>query len=160
MATRPIECPYDTPEGFRFYRDNLVLDNGMGTPQKYLSMKDLLIGVDSFSKSRVSLNSGESFLLSQSDVGDDTGYVSFIAIKAKFPDTIVESKKYLTWVYKGKTMNMGELMVLSGAKQYSTDSTYDGWNLSKPNDYINNGGMIFTNPHTDFQIKLEILIGR
>jgi hypothetical protein len=52
---------------------------------------------DSFSKSRVSLNSGESFLLSQSDVGDDTGYVSFIAIKAKFPDTIVESKKYLTF---------------------------------------------------------------
>lgn len=160
MATRPIACPYDTPEGFRFYRDNLVLDNGMGTPQKYLPMKDLLIGVDSFSKSRVSLNSGESFLLSQSDVGDDMGYVSFIAIKAKFPDTIVESKKYLTWVYKGQTMNMGELMVLSGAKQYSTDSTYDGWNLSKPNDYINNGGMIFTNPHTDFQIKLEILIGR
>jgi hypothetical protein len=160
MATRPVACPYDTPEGFRFYRDNLVLDNGMGTPQKYLSMKDLLIGVDSFSKSRVSLNHGESFLLSQSDIGDDLGYVSFIAIKAKFPDTIVESKKYLTWVYKGQTMNMGELMVLSGAKQYSTDSTYDGWNLAKPNDYINNGGMIFTNPHVDFQIKLEILIGR
>ena len=160
MATRPVACPYDTPEGFRFYRDNLVLDNGMGTPQKYLSMKDFLVDVDSFSKSRVSLNSGESFLLSQSDIGDDLGYVSFIAIKAKFPDTIVESKKYLTWVYKGQTMNMGELMVLSGAKQYSTDSTYDGWNLSKPNAYINNGGMIFTNPHADFQIKLEILIGR
>lgn len=160
MATRPVACPYDTPEGFRFYRDNLVLDNGTGTPQKYLSMKDFLIDVNSFSKSRVSLNSGQSFLLSQSDVGDDMGYVSFIAVKAKFPDTIVESKKYLTWVYKGKTMNMGELMVLSGAKQYSTDSTYDGWNLSKPNDYVNNGGMIFTNPHADFQIKLEILIGR
>ncbi len=160
MATRPVTCPYDTPEGFRFYRDNLVLDDGMGTPKKYLSMNDFLINVDSFSRSRVSLDPGRSFLLSQSDIGDDLGYVSFIAIKAKFPDTIVESKKYLTWVYKGQTMNMGELMVLSGAKQYSTDSTYDGWNLSRPNDYINNGGMIFTNPHTDFQIKLEILIGR
>jgi hypothetical protein len=161
MATRPVACPYDTPEGFRFYRDNLVLDDGTkSSPPKYLSMNDLLIGVESFSKSRVSLNAGESFLLSQSGIGDTMGYVSFIAIKAKFPDNIVESNKYLTWVYKGQMMNMGELMVLSGAKQYSTDSSYDGWNLSKPNEYLNNGGMIFNNPHSDFQIKLEILIGR
>jgi hypothetical protein len=123
-------------------------------------MNDIFINVESFSRSRVSLNPGESFLLSQSDVGDSQGYVSFIAIKAKFPGTIVESKKYLTWVYKGQVMNMGELMILSGTKQYATDSSYDGWNLSKPNEYLNNGGMIFTNPHTDFQIKLEILIGR
>ncbi len=161
MATKPIACPYDTPEGFRFYRDNLVLDDGTkSSPPKYLSMKDIFIGFDSFSKSRVSLNAGESFLLSQSDIGDDLGYVSFIAIKAKFPADVVESKKYLTWVYKGQTMNMGELMVLSGSKQYATDSSYEGWNLSKPNEYLNNGGMIFNNPHTDFQIKLEILIGR
>lgn len=161
MATRPIACPYDAPEGFRFYRDNLVLDDGTkSSPPKYLSMKDLFIGVDSFSKSRVSLNPGESFLLSQSDIGDDMGYVSFIAMKAKFPDTVVESKKYLTWTYRGQMMNMGELMILSGAKQYATDSSYDGWNLSKPNEYLNNGGMIFNNPHADFQIKLEILIGR
>ena len=65
MATKPIACPYDTPEGFRFYRDNLVLDDGTkSSPPKYLSMNDLLIGVESFSKSRVSLNAGESFLLS------------------------------------------------------------------------------------------------
>lgn len=161
MATRPVVCPYDTPEGFRFYRDNLVLDDGTkSSPPKYLSMKDLIIGVESFSKSRVSLNAGESFLLSQGDVSDTLGYVSFIAIKAKFPTNIVESKKYLTWVYKDQTMNMGELMVLSGARQYSSDSGYEGWNLTKPNQYINGGGIIFTNPHSDFQIKLEILIGR
>ena len=161
MATRPIACPYDTPEGFRFYRENLVLDDGTKTsPPKYLSMKDLFINVDSFSKSRVSLNPGESFLLSQSDIGDSDGYVSFIAIKAKFNPAVIESKKYITWKYKEQTMNMGELMVLSGTKQYSTDSGYDGWNLSKPNEYLSNGGMIFTNPHADFQVKLEILIGR
>ncbi len=161
MATRPVECPYQTPEGFRFYEENLVLDDGTkSSPPKYLSMKDLFIGVESFSKSRVSLNAGESFLLSQGAIGDEMGYVSFIAIKAKFPTAVVESKKYLTWTYNGQIMNMGELMILSGSKQYTTDSSYEGWNLAKPNEYLNNGGMIFNNPHNDFQIKLEILIGR
>jgi hypothetical protein len=91
MATRPVECPYQTPEGFRFYKENLVLDDGTkSSPPKYLSMKDLFIGVESFSKSRVSLNAGESFLLSQGAIGDEMGYVSFIAIKAKFPTTVVD----------------------------------------------------------------------
>lgn len=163
MATQPITCPYDVLEGFRFYRGNLVLDSGnTSNPPKYLSMKDLNIGVDKFSRSRVTLKPGASSLLSQTDVGDEYGYVSFIAVKAIYPSSTVESRKYIAWTYQGNTNYMGELMVLSGQRISSSDSEFEGWNLSKPgtlsSDSIGNGGIVFYNPSTEITVKLEILV--
>ena len=91
MATKPIACPYDEGTGFRFYRGNLVLDEGstMKLPI-YLEMKDLFDETVSFSKSRVTLKSERSFLLEQTDIGDNLGYVSFISVKAVFPSSTVE----------------------------------------------------------------------
>jgi hypothetical protein len=86
------------------------------------------------------------------------GYVSFIAIKAVFPSSTVESRKYLEWTYLGNTYYMGELMVLSGKRISATDSIYEGWLLSKPGVYSDLGGIVFTNPHTNIDIKLEILV--
>jgi hypothetical protein len=164
MATQPIICPYDVPEGFRFYKGHLVLDNGTtNNPPKYLSLTDLNVPVDKFSRSRITLKPGEYSLLSQTDIGDEYGYVSFIAIKAIYPISTVESRKYINWTYRGNTNYMGELMVLSGQRTSSVDSEFEGWNLSKPGTIqeINpgNGGIVFYNPSTEITVKLEILIG-
>jgi hypothetical protein len=53
---------------------------------------------------------------------------------------------------------MGELMVLSGKRISATDSIYEGWLLSKPGVYSDLGGIVFTNPHSDIDVKLEILV--
>lgn len=159
MATQPITCPYDVVEGFRFYRGNLILDDGAtNNPPVYMFLKDMSLIVNNFSKGRLNLGAGRSYLLSQTDVAENNGYVSFLAIKATFP-TNLQSKKYLTWDYKGITYNMGELMVLSGGPYSTSDSEYLGWNLSQPGVIFPEGGITFTNPHVDMDIKLEFLIG-
>jgi len=159
MATQPITCPYDVLEGFRFYKGNLVLDDGSNTnPPVYMFMRDLVMGVNNFSKGRLNLRATRSYLLSQTDIAEQTGFVSFIAVKATFP-TNLASKKYLTWQYKGQTFNMGELMVLSGGPYSTADSEFIGWNLSQPGVLFPEGGITFSNPHIDMDIKLEFLIG-
>jgi hypothetical protein len=161
MATQPVICPVPEVPGFTFSRGSLVLDDGTKTtPPVYLDLKDIKEELVSFSKSRVILKADKCFLLSQTDIGDDLGYVSFIAIKATFPDLTVESKKYLTWTYEGVTNNMGTLMVLSGKRISTISSIYEGWLLSKPGVYSQNGGIVFCNPHSNIDIKLEILVAR
>lgn len=159
MATKPITCPYDEGIGFRFYRSNLVLDEGnTNSLPIYLEMNDLVDESVAFSKSRVILKAGKCYLLSQTDIGDNLGYVSFIAVKAVYPTNTVESRKYIQWTYLNDTYYMGELMVLSGKSLSATDSIYEGWLLSKPGVYSNQGGIVFCNTHSDVDVKLEILV--
>lgn len=50
MATQPINCSYDVTEGLRFYKEDLVLDDGNSmNPIKYLSLSDLSIPVNTTS---------------------------------------------------------------------------------------------------------------
>lgn len=159
MATKPVTCPYGEGEGFKFYRGNLVLDDGKSMyPSIYMELSDLLIESESFSKNSVRLNPGKCFLLSQNDIANDLGYVSFILVKAVFPQTTVETRKYLEWTYMGRTYYMGELMVLSGKMLSSIDSIYEGWMLAKPNSYSDMGGIVFCNNQSGIDIKLEILV--
>ena len=161
MATRPIICPYTEPEGFVFYRRELALDsNRMTTPKSFMDLSLLSMPIQAFSRSQVNLKPSACALLSQSDIGGDDGYVNFIAFKAIFPETILEKDKYFTWEYRGAVFNAGELTVLSGQNLSSFSSQDGGWDLSKPSNNSNNGGIILCNPHTDKKIKLEILICR
>ena len=161
MATQPITCPVPQVPGFTFFKGNLVLDDGTkSTPPVYMFLNDIIEEIQAFSKSTVNLKSNKCFLLSQTDIGDSLGYVSFIAVKATFPTSTLESKKYLSWTYEGINNNMGTLMVLSGKKLSSVSSIYEGWLLSKPGVYSQNGGILFCNPHSDIDIKLEILVAR
>jgi hypothetical protein len=159
MATKPITCPYLEGEGFKFYRSNLVFDDGKSTNLPiYMELSDMLQETTGFSKSKVNLRAGKCFLLSQNDIGNKLGYVSFILVKAIFPNNIVESRKYLEWTYMGKTYPMGELLALSGMMLSATDSIYEGWLLAKPNEYSDLGGIVFCNTQSDIDIKLEILV--
>lgn len=161
MATQPITCPYGEGEGFKFYRGNLVLDDGKSMyPPIYMEFSDLLLDSSSFSKSSITLKSGKCFLLSQNDISNELGYVSFILVKAAFPQSTVESRKYLEWTYMGNTYYMGELMALSGKMLSATDSILEGWLLSKPNQYSDRGGIVFCNNQSGIDIKLEILVCR
>jgi hypothetical protein len=161
MATQPIICPVPEVPGFEFFRGNLVLDDGTQSfPPIYMMLKDMVEDLNAFSKSKVTVKAGSCFLLSQTDIGDNMGYVSFIAVKATYPSNTVESKKYMTWEYEDVTNNMGTLMVLSGARISAVSSIYEGWLLSKPGTYSQGGGIVFCNPHTDIDIKLEILVAR
>ncbi len=161
MATQPVVCPVPTLPGFTFFKGNLVLDDGTkSSPPIYMQLRDMIEDVQSFSKSLVTVKAGRCFLLSQTDIADDLGYVSFIAVKATYPATSVESKKYMTWTYEGITYNMGTLMVLSGPRLSTTSSIYEGWMLSKPSQYSEKGGIVFCNPHSDIDVKLEILVAK
>jgi len=42
----------------------------------------------------------------------------------------------------------------------STDSEKSGWNLSEDFLPYEDGGITFSNPHTDIDVKLEIIIAR
>jgi len=161
MATQPITCPYTTPPGFIFYKGDLVLqDSTSSTPQIYMGLRDFMIDIQSFSKMRVNLKAQKNFLLSQTAIADDLGYVTFIAVKVIFPSDTIESNKYLTWTYEGATYPMGELLILSGPRLSAENSVYGGWFLSKPSQYSNTGGIVFTNAHTDIDVKLEILVAK
>ena len=160
MATRPIACPYDETPGFRFNRGFLVLDDGKTNyPEKFIRIDDISDSVVSYSKIKVNILPDTCYLLSQVDIADDEGYVSFILAKSTFPDNLLETRKYLTWEYQGYVYNMGKVMVLSGLNVVDFTSTSSGWNISHPTIFPD-GGIIFCNPHSDITIKLEILVAR
>jgi hypothetical protein len=160
MATRPVKCPYDEVPGFKFNRGFLVLDDGKSNyPDKFIKIDDIVDPIISYSKITTNILPNSCYLLSQVDITDENGYVSFILVKSTFPNNLVESRKYLTWEYQSYTYNMGKLMVLSGLDIVDFTSTNSGWNISHPT-VSPDGGIIFCNPHSDITIKLEILVGR
>ena len=161
MATRPVICPYIEPEGLKFERTNLVIDsNNMMNPQIVLMLEDLLFDVPAYSKSTINLRAESCALISQSDIADTGGYVSFIAIKAVYPAGTLEKDKFITWEYRGNEYFMGELTVLSGVNITTFDSEQYGWNLAKPGPVYQDGGITVCNPHLDKRVILEILVCR
>ena len=127
------------------------------------------------------LKRSRSVVLSQSDIGLD-GFVQWIAVKVKYPTPInpilygsqvpiipgvptptngtPQVQKYIYWTYQNNTYNLGDMMILSGFPEGSTDSDVTGWNLSTDPFLYQGGGITFTNPHSDFDVKLDILIAR
>jgi len=181
MATRPITCAAGNQDGFIFFRDKFILeeDNSKVT---FFDFKDMLDEVVAYSRLKVTLKAGRNIKISQTDVGDENGYVKWIAVKVKYPEPvnsliygsqvpiitgtptpsngIAQTNKYINWTYQGTTYNIGDLMVLSGSKVGSSDSELTGWNLSEDTLPYTDGGIIFTNPHSDIDVKLEILVAR
>ena len=161
MATRPIVCPYVQAEGIRFDRTNLVIDsNEMTNPQVIEELDDLIFDIQAYSKSFINLVGATCGLISQSDIADTSGFVSFIAIKAIFPSDTLEKDKYLTWSYRGETYYMGEVLILSGANLTTFDSEQFGWNLAKPGPLYQDGGITICNPHSTKTVKVEFIVCR
>jgi hypothetical protein len=162
MATRPPVCPPTQVPGLAFNRTALVevSSDGNYSPNPLVELKDFLMEVKSFSHLRISVAESKSYLLSQTDIGDDFGYESFVLIKVTYPDDVPTSKRYLEWEYNGANFYIGELMILSGKRTSSIDAKQLGWNISADDVFYKGGGIIFTNPHSTFKVKLEILVAR
>jgi len=180
MATRPIPCPPAVPNGWVFFKDQFVLEQDYQYTT-FFNFKDLAFGVVAYSRLRISLKRGRSVKLSQSNIGTE-GFVRWIAVKVQYPapkNTILyasqtpiipgvptptngtpQIQKYITWTYQGRTLNLGDMMVLTGNPLGSTDSEVTGWNLSEDDFLFAGGGITFTNPHSDFDVKLEILVAK
>lgn len=181
MATRPITCPPNSQNGFIFNRDKFVLEEDFNKTI-FIDFKDLLDDVVAYSRLRISLNAGKSVKISQTDIGDINGYVRWIAVRVNYPEPAnpilygsqvpiipgvptptngtPQVKKYINWTYQGKTYYVGELMILTGNKLGSTDSEHTGWNLSEANLPYTDGGIVFANPHSNINVKLDLLIAR
>jgi hypothetical protein len=160
MATRPITCPTE-PNGFKFLRENLVLDSNVSqNPTIILGLSDFNFEVGAFSKVNINLAPETCGFLSQTDIVDDSGFVTFIAFKVIYPESTLDKDRYVTWEYRGETYYMGEIMILSGPNISTADSEEIGWNLSKPGPIYQDGGIRICNPHTDKRVKIEILVCR
>ena len=181
MATRPIICPPSNYPGFVFYKDKFVLEEG-NTKTTFFDLSSLLIGVNAYSRIKITLQPSSSVLLSQSDLVDGEGFVRWIAIKAVYPPPVSpilynaevpfvpgyprptngtpQNQKYLTWTYEGNTYPLGELMILSGSPAGSVNAEGSGWNLSSQDILYSGGGITITNPHDAMIVKLEIMVAR
>lgn len=181
MATRPIICPPVPPNGFLFIKDKFVLEEDYNITN-FIDFSNMTSEVVSYSRLKITLKAGKSVKVSQTDIGDVNGFVRWVAVKVRYPEPIdpilfgsqvpiipgvptpsngtPQVRKYINWAYRGETFNIGELMILTGSKLGTSDSEMTGWNLSE--DYLpyRDGGITFANPHTNFDVKLEILIAR
>lgn len=180
MATRPIICPPNPPNGWVFFKNQFMLEEDYQyTP--FFNFKDLAFDVESYSRLRITLKRNKSIKLSQTDIGTD-GFVRWIAVKVQYPapkNPILYSaqtpiipglprptngtpqiQKYIYWTYRGNTYNLGDMMVLTGNPLGSTDSEVTGWNLSSDYLLYPDGGILFTNPHGTFDVKLEVLVAK
>jgi hypothetical protein len=180
MATRPIICPPIPANGWIFFKSNFGLEEDYANTT-FFNLKDLNFGVVSYSRLRITLKRTKSIKLSQTDIATE-GFVRWIAVKVQYPapknpilyaaqtpiipgvptptNGTPQIQKYIYWTYRGNTYNLGDMMVLTGNPLGSTDSEVTGWNLSQDNLLYSDGGIIFQNPHTDFDVKLEVLVAK
>jgi len=180
MATRPIICPPITPNGWVFFKNQFALEEDFNYTT-FFDLKDFSFAVESYSRLRIVLRRNKSITLSQTDIGTD-GFVRWIAVKVEYPSPknpilfssqtpiipgvptptngTPQIQKYINWTYKDKTYNLGELMILSGNPLGSTDSEVTGWNLSEYDLLYPGGGITFMNPHSNFDVKLQVLVAK
>ena len=180
MATRPILCPPIPTNGWVFFKNQFVLEEDFNYTT-FFNFKDLAFVVQDYSRLMITLKRTKSIKLSQTDIGTE-GFVRWIAVKVQYPapknpilfasqtpiipgvptpkNGTPQIQKYIHWSYQGKTYNLGELMVLSGNPLGSTDSDVTGWNLSEYDLLYSGGGITFTNPHPDFDVKLQVLVAK
>lgn len=87
---------------------------------------------------------------------NDNGEDSAVIIMVEYPDYDVSNdqvptvEKYIHYTYPvgGQQMNIGQIMMLTG-----TNKAGAGWDLlSSP------GGMVLENPHSNFAVKVKVLI--
>lgn len=179
MATRPKICPPYPLPGFIFFRDKFVLQEDY-INTTFFDFSKMIDVVTAYSKSQITLGPNKSVFVTQGDIGDAQGFVRWIAVKVRYPQPInpilfganvpiipgvptptngiPQTQKYINWTYLDKTNYIGELMILTGNSGGSTSTLTTGWNLGYENPLFPPGGITFTNPHSDFSVKLEMIV--
>jgi len=95
-----------------------------------------------------------SMLLEACNTTNDNGEDSAVLISVEYPDYDVSNElvptdeKYIKYTYGSQTLNIGKVMILSG-----TNKAGSGWDLvSSP------GGMLLENPHSNFSVRVRVMI--
>lgn len=120
-----------------------------------LLLKNFFLPVNQYQYGEFVLEASGSTMLDPGNISNANSQVTGIIVVVDFPaldasgTTVTENDKYINYSYHtGQTLNMGKLMVLTG-----TGAVNAGWDLiGSP------GGMLITNPHTNFDVTLKVLL--
>lgn len=121
-----------------------------------LLLKDLFFPVNSYQFSEFKIGASGSIMLDPGNISNANGDVTAIVIVVKYPTkdagdvALTETDKYINYTYSSnsQTYPIGKMMLLSG-----TDSPNNGWNLmGSP------GGLVLTNPHSNFDVDVKVLL--
>jgi hypothetical protein len=118
-------------------------------------LKNFFLPVNNYQYSEFVLNASSSVMLDPGNVSNGNGEVTGLIMSVEYPSvdvsetTLTESQKYIKYSYhSGQELNISKLMVLTG-----TDESGAGWNLlGSP------GGMIISNPHSNFDVTVKVLV--
>lgn len=118
-------------------------------------LKNFFLPVNNYQYGEFALDASGSVMLDPGNVSNDNGEVTGIIVSVEYPDldvsetALTESQKYIKYSYhSGQDLNIGKLMVLTG-----TGESGSGWNLlGSP------GGMLITNPHSNFGVTIKVLV--
>lgn len=121
----------------------------------HLAMNSFFMPVEQFQYGEFDLAASGSVMLDPGNISNANGEVTGIIVVVEYPSTdasnatITEPDKYVHYSYHtGPDLNIGKMLFLSGANTAGA-----GWNLlGSP------GGMVITNPHTNFDVKLKVLL--
>lgn len=162
MATPPLVCSsgaYNQFQGIVMDRCEIKMLDGTTTKSSF-SLCDVVITLDDFLSFNTCLEPGISLLLNPEGI-DMNGEVKLIIIKATYPSSMDPSLRYINFIHQGKTLPIGDLMILTGNP--TAGSPGRGWDLS-PNGteisspYFDQGGMVLYNPQTT-KINIQVLLG-
>lgn len=162
MATPPLVCSSPANSTFRgigMDRCELKLYDGTIVKSTF-SLCDFSSQIDDFSYSTTCLEPGRSFIINSDNIGSN-GEVKMIIIKVSYPSSLVYQDKYINFINQGKTLPIGDIMMLSGNP--NSNSPGRGWDLNAngtdiTSPYFTDGGIILFNPHS-VKINVQIIIG-
>lgn len=138
-----------------FNNSNMEIIKGAQTLLSVV-LKDLFIPVEDYLYQEFKLAANGSIQIDPANIVNASGEISFVALVVEYPKYDVSNvevptiEKYLNFTYplSGQTMNIGKIMVLSG-----TNKAGAGWDLiSSP------GGLLLSNPHTNFDVTVKVVI--
>ena len=154
MATPPLVCNTIEFEGLIFQRCNLQSVKG-NTVVSEVSFCDTNISLDEFNSFKACVYPGSSMLLTAEGLSD----VTFILIKASYPNTLPVASRFINIIYNGNYLPMSNLTILTGNTanpQSEWDLDPNGSDIESP--FFSQGGMLLYNPHS-VRVNVEIIIG-
>ena len=161
MATPPKICETVIGTGVIFDNCSFYFTKS-GSPGYVLDLCDFRLDINDFFMNEFCLYAQTSQNIVMDSVNTtQPGEVSFIAIKVKYPSTVLTENKYLNFLYKSVTYPLGDLMILTGNPKagftgHGIDLDPNGSDIISP--ILSLGGILLENPHT-YKVNIQVLVG-
>ena len=158
MATPPLICNVPSFQGISMNRCTIQATDSTGAVVNSMNLCDYSLQIDNFSAYTACILPGSSHIINTDNIGTDPGTeVKLIIIKPTYTG-LTTSKKYINFISQGKTLPIGDFMMLTGTPQ--TGFVNRGWDLNSSNiqfgsPFVEQDGMILYNPQL---IKINVTI--